>query len=250
MRLTGLVPAKNECAMLRDHFHPPLSRRRPWHATHHAWATAIAADLNERLPDGWFAAPNVQFGIEIDVAGFEESETLAANRHESADPLRAVAYAPPPPAMTLEFPVETGVVEVEIFLEEEELRLAGAIELVSPANKDRREHRRAFLAKCETLLRRGIGVTIVDIVTTRRTNFHARLLKRFGVAAVAQPGELYACSYHPVSRDDRDELDVWEERLLIGTPLPVLPLPLLGGPTVPLNLNETYERACREQRIV
>ncbi|MFM9964137.1 MAG: DUF4058 family protein [Planctomycetaceae bacterium] len=236
--------------MLRDHFRPPLSRRRPWHSTHHVWATAIAADLNERLPNGWFAAANVQFGIEIDVATFEEPESLVANRHGSTDPFHTAAYSPPPPAMTLEFPVETDVVEVEIFAEEEELRLAGAIELISPANKDRREHRRAFLAKCETLLRRGVGVTIIDVVTTRRANLHARLLKRFGVEAVAQPGELYACSYHPVSRGERDELDVWEERLLIGSPLPVLPLSLLGGPTVPLNLNETYERACREQRIV
>ena len=236
--------------MLRDHFHPPLSRRRPWHATHHAWATAIAADLNERLPAGWFAAPNVQFGIEIDVATFEESESLAANRRESAGPSNVAVYVPPPPAMTLEFPAETDVIEVEVFAEGEELRLAGAVELVSPANKDRREHRRAFLAKCEYLLRRGVGVSIVDVVTTRRANFHTSLLKRFGVEAVAQPGELYACSYQPVSRDTREELDVWEERLLIGVELPVVPLPLSGGPTVPLRLNDSYERACREQRIV
>jgi len=29
-------------------------------------------DLNQRPPEGYFAEPNVQFGIEIDVATFEE----------------------------------------------------------------------------------------------------------------------------------------------------------------------------------
>ena len=57
---------------LQDHFLPPLSVRRYWHAFHNAWATYIASDLNENLPPGFFAAPNVQFGIEIDVATFEE----------------------------------------------------------------------------------------------------------------------------------------------------------------------------------
>jgi hypothetical protein len=43
-----------------DHFRPPLSERRHWHAFHHAWATFLAADLNRQLPEGYFAEPNVQ----------------------------------------------------------------------------------------------------------------------------------------------------------------------------------------------
>jgi hypothetical protein len=61
---------------LQDHFHPPLSIRRHWHAFHNAWATYIASDLNRRLPEGYFAEPNVQFGIEIDVAAFEAAEEV------------------------------------------------------------------------------------------------------------------------------------------------------------------------------
>ena len=58
---------------LQDHFRPPLSVRRHWHAFHNAWATYISSDLNQRLPEGYFAEANVQFGIEIDVATFEET---------------------------------------------------------------------------------------------------------------------------------------------------------------------------------
>ena len=58
--------------VLLDHFHPPLSVRRHWHSFHNAWATYIASALNQQLPQGYFAESNVQYGIEIDVAAFEE----------------------------------------------------------------------------------------------------------------------------------------------------------------------------------
>ena len=67
--------------MLQDHFHPPLSLRRHWHAFHNAWATYIAAALNQQLPAGYFAEPNVQFGIEIDVATFEEVKASGAEEN-------------------------------------------------------------------------------------------------------------------------------------------------------------------------
>ena len=57
--------------VLLDHFRSPLSDRRHWHSFHNAWATYLAEDLNQRLPQGYFAESNVQFGIEIDVAAFE-----------------------------------------------------------------------------------------------------------------------------------------------------------------------------------
>src|SRR3954447_3529464 len=62
---------ESRVAVLRDHFRPPLGTQRHWHAFHSAWAPAIAAGLNERLPEGYFAEPTVEFGIEIDVATFE-----------------------------------------------------------------------------------------------------------------------------------------------------------------------------------
>ena len=58
---------------LLDHFRPPLSIRRHWHSFHNAWATYIASELNSKLPEGYFAEQNVQFGIEIDVAAFDET---------------------------------------------------------------------------------------------------------------------------------------------------------------------------------
>ena len=70
--------------------------------------------------------------------------------------------------------------EVRIFDLERERTLVAAIELVSPANKDRPESREAFVAKCAALLRKGIAVSIVDLVTVRRFNLYAQLMEFVG----------------------------------------------------------------------
>ncbi len=54
------------------------------------------------------------------------------------------------------------------------------IEMVSPANKDRRERRNAFVGKCAALLRAGVSVSIVDVVTARQANLYADLIDFLG----------------------------------------------------------------------
>ena len=159
---------------LMDHFHPPLSERRQWHAFHHAWATFLAADLNRQLPTGYFAEPNVQFGVEIDVAAFEDDEGGAA-----------ALWVPPAPTQTVRFSLVTDVVEVQIFNREAGPVLAGAIELVSPPNKDRPAHRDAFVSKCAALLQSGVGLMVVDVATTRPADLHEDLLRRLAATSAA-----------------------------------------------------------------
>jgi hypothetical protein len=88
----------------------------------------------------------------------------------------------------------------------------------------------------------------VDIVTSRRFNFDKALLRRFR-ERTERDDELYAAAYHPVERDGRSTLEMWSESLQVAAPLPMLPLHLLRGPCVPVDLHATYERACAEQRI-
>src|SRR5215203_4299673 len=130
---------------LHDHFRPPLSARRHWHAFHNGWASSLAAALNERLPPSYFAEPNVQFGIEIDVAAFEESVRATHGRVATS---ATAAWVAPSPTLTVPFPLVSDQAEVLVYGNEGGPVLAGAIELVSPANKDRSGHRDAFVAKC------------------------------------------------------------------------------------------------------
>ena len=240
--------------VLLDHFHPPLSQRRHWHAFHNAWATYIASDLNQRLPQGYFAEPNVQFGIEIDVATFEELISAEVDGSINAQP----EWEPPTPSQTVPFQPAAEAVEISIFNSEAGLILTAAIELVSPANKERPSHQDAFVAKCQTYLQQGIGLVVVDVVTSRNANLHDALMTRIraipGQASVeiaeSSGNTLYAVAYRVVKRTAQSNLDIWQEHLSVGDLLPTLPLWLHGKLCLPIDLNATYERTCREQRIL
>ena len=137
----------------------------------------------------------------------------------------------------------TDVVEVLIYETSAGRVLAGGIELVSPANKDRQEHRDAFVSKCESKLRDGVALVVVDLVTSRYANLHNALLARIGYESAVSPNErLYAASYRPTARDEHTVLDIWKEPLSIGCSLPKLPLHLMDGPRLQVDLESTYEQ--------
>ena len=72
--------------------------------------------------------------------------------------------------------------EVRVYDAKRGRQLVAAIEIVSPANKDRPEHRNVFVAKCAALLQKGVAVSIVDLVTVRHFNLYAELLAFIGHA--------------------------------------------------------------------
>jgi len=157
---------------------------------------------------------------------------------------------PSAPALTVPLGVITDVVEVQVFGGVDGPVLAGAIELVSPSNKDRPAEREAFVAKCAAYLHQGVGLVIVDIVTTRRANLHEALLVRLGASAkLALTANLYATAYHPVQQGGTTNVEIWQEALALGEPLPTLSLWLRGGPCLPIELEAPYERTRQEQRI-
>jgi Protein of unknown function (DUF4058) len=237
--------------VLQDHFRPPLSVRRHWHSFHNAWATYIASDLNSQLPEGYFAEPNVQFGIEIDVAAFEEPlSEFEGEETVIRLPILSNNWMPPAPVQSVPFLPSPETLAVNIFNTEAGPVLAGAIELVSPANKDRSTTRSAFVSKCETYLRQGIGLIIVDVVTGRKANLHNELLVRLGAGNTSLlNADLYATSYRAIERNGNPYLDIWQEQLAVGCVLPVIPLWLRGEICLPVELDNIYDRTCREQRI-
>lgn len=223
---------------LLDHFHPPLSERRHWHSFHNSWATYLSSQLNALLPDGYFAEANVQFGVEIDVAAFEEP----------AAPSAVAGWTSPPPNTSVPLELSEAVVEIGIFSRSGGPVLAGAIELVSPANKDRPSHRDALVTKCAAYLQAGVGLVLVDVVTDRSADLHGELLRRLG--SEVEPGSpLFGAAYRPVERDGSRALDIWREPVMVGYPLPTLPLWLRGGLCLPVELEATYMRTCIEQRV-
>ena len=128
------------------------------------------------------AEPRVHLGsyYEIDVCAFEhneEGEPVFRSAWGSNVGIATATQAPPVPTLTLdaEFP-EQYAYEVLIFDLERDRRLVAAVEIVSPANKDRPESRQLFVAKCFNLLRQDVCLSIVDLVTIRQFNFYTELL--------------------------------------------------------------------------
>ena len=131
-------------------------------------------------------------------------------------------------------------------------RLVAAVEIVSPANEDRPEHRSAFVAKCAALLQERVSVTVVDLVTTRNFNLYGDLLELIGQtdpSLGAEPPPLYAVACRPTKRGDGWLLEAWAPTLTLGQALPTLPLWLADNFAVPLELEESYEETCRVLRI-
>jgi hypothetical protein len=238
---------------LLDHFHPPLSDERRWDGFHSKWANVLVDELNETLlPEGYYAEPHVHVGprVEIDVATSERDGGAAAGGATTATlPVRA--WSPPAPTVTLPAAfVDT--FEVQVFNTESGPQLVAVIELVSPANKDRAEHRRAFAVKCASYLAQGIGLLVVDVVTNRRANLHDEIVGlMLPAASFVFPGTppLYASAYRPLHREEQDQIEAWLHPLGVGQELPTLPLALTAEVVLPINLEAAYVEACRKLRL-
>jgi hypothetical protein len=214
---------------LRDHFRPPLSDRRSWEGFHGGWPMMIVNALGQKLPERYVAEPQVHLGssIEIDVATYEGGDTHS-------------------------FLPALDEYNVRVYDTRSGRRLVAAVEIVSPANKDRPEHRRAFVARCAALLQNRVCVAIVDLVTTRSSNLYSDLMELIGqtdpsLADGVPP--LYAVSCHSAREGDGWLLETWTHPLTLAQRLPTLPLWLAENLAVPLDLELSYEETCRILRI-
>jgi hypothetical protein len=236
---------------LRDHFRPPLHPRHRWEGFHAAWPTMMLLELFPTLPEGYFAEPRVHLGtaFEIDVGALEPFAPVSEPPHTGNGGLALATEA----ALTLEVELpDPSEYELLIFDEAEGRRLVAAVEIVSPANKDRDEHRATFVSKCLALLQRQVCVAIVDIVTVRRANLYLELLDHLDrsdpLLSPSSPAT-YAVSSRSRRGDGKWRLDLVRHELKLGQPLPTLPLWLNENLVVPLDLEASYEATCRALRI-
>jgi hypothetical protein len=236
---------------LLDHFRPPLSQRRHWDSFHGAWAESIASNLNQSLlPEQFVAEARVKLGnqIEIDVGTFTEDGIPTG-----AGAGGVAAWAPPKPIARgpLDFQ-DPDIFEVQVLSEAEGPRLVAAIELVSPANKDRPANRRMFAVKCASYLQSGVSVILVDAVTERAGNLFAELLQLLNIQLKA-PGlgakDLYASAHRTANAPEGLVLETWAHLLTVGGALPTLPLWLGPDLCLPLDLEAAYHAACVARRI-
>lgn len=241
---------------LRDPFRPPLDNVASWEELHGGWPMVIVQQLKKRLPAGYVAGPHVHSGsqVEIDIAAYERDDAAATfDAHGNGGGVATAVWAPPAPSVAVETELpDYDEYEVRIYDARRNRRLVAAIEIVSPGNKDRPESRNAFIAKCAALLQKGVAVSIVDLVTVRQFNLYTDLMAFIGHSDPTlgdEPPPLYAASCRWVRRGEPAVLETWSHALTIGRPPPTLPIWLTATRVVPLELEESYERACDDLSI-
>jgi hypothetical protein len=242
---------------LRDHFHPPISARSSWEGFHGGWPMAIVQRLAPLLPAEYTAEPRVHLGTyhEIDVCTFEDDEPKQPGSTSGGDAgvVATATWAPPQPTLTVEVDLgEEYDYEVLVYDQSRGRQLVAAVELVSPANKDRHESRRAFVTKCAALFQQGVCLSIVDLVTTRHFNLYTELLAhvhRSDPAFGPKPPWLYAVTCRRRTNGRTPRLESWAYPLAVGQPLPTLPLWLSEELAVSVELEASYEDTCRVLRI-
>jgi hypothetical protein len=135
--------------------------------------------------------------------------------------------------------------EVCVYDMDRDQRLVAAVELVSPANKDRPEQRRAFVTKCAAFLQKQVSVTIVDLVTLRANNLYGELFDLIGQSDPGlgvEPPAVYAVA----CRTKR----AVKPGACSGRPA-VADLAALASDdlAIPLDLEDSYKETCKVLRI-
>jgi hypothetical protein len=217
----------------------------------------MVQQLSRELPPEFSAEPRVHLGtyFEIDVCAYEQDEQRSAVGPSSTGSggVATATWAPGEPTLAVESELsEQYEYEVLIYDQSRGRTLVAAVEIVSPANKDHPENRQAFVAKCAALLQKRVCVSIVDLVTTRQFNLYADLLELIGKKDPAfgpTPPAIYAATCRGRKVGVRPRLEIWAYPLVVGQALPKLPIWLDVDRAVSLDLEASYEEACRALRI-
>lgn len=231
---------------LRDHFRPPLDDTRHWEGFHATWPVMVVAQLRRSLPHRYFAEPRVHSGSSVAAFENEKGPVLPTGNGNGGGVATAI-WSPSQPtfAVVTDLPAQD-VYEVLVFDEKRHCKLVAAVEIVSPANKDRPEHRYSFAAKCVGLLREQVSVVIVDVVTVRTQNLYEEVLELMGQSdprfRPAPPIYTAACRLTKPKNDWL--LQAWAQPLGVGRSLPTVPLWLAEDLAIPLDLDDSYEQSC------
>jgi len=217
----------------------------------------MVQNLVDQLPKGYVAEPRVHLGsfYEIDVCTFENegAEPSSSPDRDANGGVATATDAPPAPSLAVDVEIpEQYEYEVLIYDADRGRTLVAAVEIVSPANKDRPESRQLFVAKCANLLQKGVCVSIIDLVTIRHANLYTELLALIGCSDPSftpDPPSIYAVTCRKRTVQRRTRLETWSHALTLGQSLPTLPIWLTETYHVSLDLESCYEETCRVLRI-
>ncbi len=224
--------------------------RTEWEGVYLYWMGEIAQWLKSRLPPGYRAvigaSPYAHLGVAIG-----KPDVSVTNGSSS----KLGASAPPSPAEdALEPDFETVVTTLEedrTLLVKKSNVLVAAVEIISPANKDRPERRDRYTARYLGYLREGVHLLLVDVhARPAQFSFAARIAVELPIDRQPPPAP-QAVSYRvgAVAPFGGRFLGVWQRALAIGSPLPSIPLAISADDKISIDLEATYIEAARKAYV-
>ncbi len=220
-----------------------------FHAFHVAWIPELSKALNGGLlPEGYYAMAEQHAGGSVaDVLTLHASDPNAAPLPLHADN-GGTAVADAPPRVKRKQTVEGSLLSRRRTLAIRHVsghRLVALIEIVSPANKDRRQHLEAFTTKVVSALDLGLHVLIVDLLPPGPHDPHG--LHEVIVQNLEQSDTLYDLPVDEpltlASYAAGPSIEMYIEHVAVGAALPGMPLFLRPSRYVDVPLASTYEAA-------
>ena len=222
-----------------------------FHAFHLAWIGGIQNALNDHgLPDGYYALAEQHAGRAI-------PDILALHvQPDSAEPTPRVsgtgglAVAEAPPKVRRRQSIEHSLLARRRTLAIRHVsghQLVALLEIIFPANKDRRTHVEAFAAKAVEALAADVHLLLVDLFPPGPHDpggMHGVIRQMLDDAAESYElptGEPMTLASYAAGPD----IEVYLEHLAPGATLVDMPLFLSSERYVPAPLDSTYEAAWR-----
>jgi len=219
---------------------------RGWDSVHPVWLTYLLEYVQEQLPEGYKAFLGGVPSLTVDSGrgkqwGPEQApETLTSGTGVLEPDLEASAAfrLDPQRAIHVDFHGQ----------------LIAALELVSPRNKDRADAKETYANRYLGYLRLGVHLLLVDVLPRPKGySFSDAITGGLGIELPPLPPP-FAAAYRvgevvPVGDDMGSLVGVWRRALRVGQPLPTLPLPLTVHQAIPIDLEETYQRAAKRSYL-
>lgn len=215
-----------------------------FHAFHTAWITHLSESLNGGLlPAGYYALLEQHAGNRIaDVLTLHSpSAGLASPANEEGS--LAVADAPPVTQRKLMASSQRSLQRTLTIRHVSGHQVIAFLEIVSLANKDRRNHVEEFVDKAEVALMRGVHLLVADLLPPGEhgpAGIHGAIWERFDDEPYAVPPDqpLTLASYTADSQPI-----AYVEHLAVGSNLIDMPLFLSPDRYINVPMGITYQAA-------
>jgi hypothetical protein len=221
-----------------------------FHDFHTAWIIHLRDRLNDSLlPEGYYALAEQHAGRWIpDILTLHDSPPGISSMVPTPSGGLAVADAPPRARKKL---VAWGSARAKrrtlAIRHVSGHRLIALLEIVSPANKDRRDHVQEFAGKVTAALEQGVHVLVVDLFAPAANDplgmhgaIWSMLDEEGATYEIPEDEPLTFASYVA-----GPPIEVFLDHASIGAALPQMPLFLFGETYINVPLEATYEAAFR-----